>query len=398
MTVHPATLDRRPGGGRPRRRGAHGPRPGHLRRHAAEHGPGRHARSAQLCARPPWRPGRVAVEALGERALLGPAPDRRRDARQQLERPRRGAGRWACPAVNVGDRQAGRHREANVLDVAGGRRGRRRGPRACARPRRSAPAIAPPDPRSPTVGPGERIAHIIAAWQPPEPAPQAARSGSTRDAGRWSSIGGGEHARVVVEAADAPRRWTVVGHRRTAADPGDGRLTGSRTSARTTSLAAAAGRGRRRGPAACSSWGSAARPRRAAGPSSASARRPRWATIVHPAAWVSPSADARADGTVVLAGAVVNAGAVDRRPRDRQQRRGRRARRPRRRATSTSPPARSSAAGAGSGTTPSSASAPRPRPRHGRAGATVGMGAVVVADVPGRRCGHRRPARPATVG
>ena len=117
--------------------------------------------------------------------------------------------------------------------------------------------------------------------------------------------GSGEHARVVAEAAIAAG-WDLVGRCGPAADPGEigGRIpylgSDDELAARLASTKVADR------PLLILGFG---------GPSTARRRTVErfgaaasWATIVHPAAWVSPSAEL-GDGTVVLAGAVVNTGA-----------------------------------------------------------------------------------------
>ena len=113
------------------------------------------------------RPGRMSVEALGERrywgllriadAMLG------NSSSALVEAPA-----VDLPAVNVGERQAGRRREANVIDapaeaeaVAGALR-RALDPRARDALRAAHEELA--DGRA-----GQRIADIIARWRPPSP-------------------------------------------------------------------------------------------------------------------------------------------------------------------------------------------------------------------------------------
>lgn len=122
---------------------------------------------ARLIAAVAGRPRRVAVEALGERRFWGLL----RIADAILGNSSSGiieAPALDLPAVNVGDRQRGRHRAANVIDAAPD------GPavtaallRALAPATRAAIGTARPplgDGRA-----GERIARIIAAWDPPDP-------------------------------------------------------------------------------------------------------------------------------------------------------------------------------------------------------------------------------------
>lgn len=112
-------------------------------------------------------PRRIAVPALGERRYWGLL----RIADAMLGNSSSGlieAPVVGLPTVNVGDRQAGRRREANVIDVA-------QEPGAVAAGLREAldpafrPAIPPPDPRLADGRAGARVARIIAAWQPPTP-------------------------------------------------------------------------------------------------------------------------------------------------------------------------------------------------------------------------------------
>lgn len=124
-------------------------------------------------------------------------------------------------------------------------------------------------------------------------------------------LGGGEHARVVIEAARSiPGAWRVVG----LADPGPVE--------RTLALTGVAHLGDDAAFAArYLATDAGDRPWLVLGiglPAGVNARAAlvrrfgadaAWATVVHGAAWVSPSATVGA-GTVVLAGAVVNAGAT----------------------------------------------------------------------------------------
>lgn len=110
--------------------------------------------------------GGVAVAALGERAYWGLL----RIAAAMLGNSSSGlieASAVGLPVVNVGDRQAGRRRDENVIDapadadaVAGALR-RALDPAF----RAGLPALEPP----PDGRAGERAARIIAAWQPPIP-------------------------------------------------------------------------------------------------------------------------------------------------------------------------------------------------------------------------------------
>ena len=119
----------------------------------------------------------IILEALGERRYWGLM----RIADAMLGNSSSGlieAPAVDLPAVNVGDRQAGRRREANVIDVAAE-------PDAIAAAlakvltpafRLAVAAAHPPDADGRA---GERIAGIIAAWSPPFPprkAPAAVRA------------------------------------------------------------------------------------------------------------------------------------------------------------------------------------------------------------------------------
>ncbi len=119
-------------------------------------------------------------------------------------------------------------------------------------------------------------------------------------------IGGGDHARVVIEAARTqPDRWNVVGFANLRPCPEtDKRLNVPYLG----------------GDEQCYCQVSAKRFVLGLGAIGVSQQRPklaarydrhaaRWATIVHTSAWVSPSATL-GKGVVVLAGAIVNCGAV----------------------------------------------------------------------------------------
>lgn len=113
------------------------------------------------------RTGRVAVAALGERrywgllrladALLG------NSSSGIIEAPA-----IRLPAVNVGDRQAGRRREANVVDVPADRAAVAEALRRVLEPafRAGIPAL---DARAADGRAGDRAARIIAGWQPSRP-------------------------------------------------------------------------------------------------------------------------------------------------------------------------------------------------------------------------------------
>jgi acetyltransferase EpsM len=119
-------------------------------------------------------------------------------------------------------------------------------------------------------------------------------------------IGGGEHARVLLEAAlSRPEAWTVLGF----VDPSPCEETRDRLSV--PRLGDDDDGLRRTGPArfaiGVGSTGPSERRRRIAARYDAAGAR--WATVIHATAWVSPSARL-AEGVFVSAGASVNSGAV----------------------------------------------------------------------------------------
>jgi acetyltransferase EpsM len=120
-------------------------------------------------------------------------------------------------------------------------------------------------------------------------------------------VGGGEHARVVADAARCwPERWALVGFTDRAADPDSAARLGLEHLGDDEAILARlhAADSRDAAPWLVLGIGDIATRRSAAERLS----RARWATIVHPAASISPSARV-AEGAVVLAGAVVNPGA-----------------------------------------------------------------------------------------
>jgi acetyltransferase EpsM len=144
-------------------------------------------------------------------------------------------------------------------------------------------------------------------------AAQAPHPGAELTAEPLIVLGGGEHARVVIEAARTrPDRWAVQGYVApdAASGPpdvdvpwlGDDAALAARLDDRGPAdrpwLVLGFGRGE-------TSAGLAAR----AGVAERFGGAARWATVVHAAAWVSPSASL-AEGVVVLANAVVNTGAT----------------------------------------------------------------------------------------
>lgn len=115
-------------------------------------------------------------------------------------------------------------------------------------------------------------------------------------------IGGGEHARVVIEAARSLADWNVLGFvdplpcdetaaRMKVARLGDDEAIGRHSSAALMLGIGTAGLDDRRQKAVAS----------------LGAAPERWATVIHATAWVSPTATLGA-GSVVLAGAVINSG------------------------------------------------------------------------------------------
>jgi acetyltransferase EpsM len=119
-------------------------------------------------------------------------------------------------------------------------------------------------------------------------------------------VGGGEHARVVIDSARSqPERWSVIGYCDPAASDDTTRRFGVPWLGDDDAVFA-------RAPAnAAFVLGMGAlvpSPRRAQLAARFAAQKVRWATVVHARAIVSDSA-ALAEGVVVLAGAVVNTGA-----------------------------------------------------------------------------------------
>ncbi len=126
-------------------------------------------------------------------------------------------------------------------------------------------------------------------------------------------IGGGEHASVVYEAAGTePGRWHVVGVTDPRADAGLSAASATHhLGDDRTGLAGFDGRLPHERPDLVLAVGGVGEPgarRRVALAVETAAPWAHWAVVVHRAAWVSPSADL-AGGTVILAGAIVNAGA-----------------------------------------------------------------------------------------
>jgi len=116
-------------------------------------------------------------------------------------------------------------------------------------------------------------------------------------------IGGGEHARVVIEVLRAAARYRLVGF----VDPDPGDETRRRFGiARLGDESALAGH-----PGALGLLGFGALRARQRRPEAVTRLGPRlagWATALHPTAWVSPTAEI-GEGTVVMAGVIVQTGA-----------------------------------------------------------------------------------------
>jgi UDP-N-acetylglucosamine 2-epimerase (non-hydrolysing) len=113
------------------------------------------------------RPGRVAVQSLGEQrywGLLGVADAMLGNSSSGLIE----APAVRLPVVNVGDRQAGRARAANVIDAAATAEAVTDALRRALDPafRHDLAAI---DSGLADGRAGERAAHIIATWRPPRP-------------------------------------------------------------------------------------------------------------------------------------------------------------------------------------------------------------------------------------
>jgi acetyltransferase EpsM len=128
-------------------------------------------------------------------------------------------------------------------------------------------------------------------------------------------IGGGEHARVVIEAARTrPDQWTISGYVDPVPVERTTRLTGAPHLGDDRAIDAALAEGSVDDrPWVVLGVGGAGSPglrQRLVERLDARAATPvRWATIVHSGAWVSPTARL-GPGTVVLAGAIVNSGAA----------------------------------------------------------------------------------------
>jgi UDP-hydrolysing UDP-N-acetyl-D-glucosamine 2-epimerase len=121
----------------------------------------------QILERAAAAPGRVAVEALGERRYWGLM----RHADAMLGNSSSGlveAPAVDLPAVNVGDRQLGRRREANVLDVPAEPARIADALRTSIRPE-TRERVARQHPELADGQAGQRVADIIAGWRPSIP-------------------------------------------------------------------------------------------------------------------------------------------------------------------------------------------------------------------------------------
>ena len=166
VTVHPATLDADPVGAAIAVAAAMDQVPATYVVTPPNADPGA-ARVREVLLKAASGPGRVVVEALGEArywgllrvadAVLG------NSSSALVEAPAVG-----LPTVDVGDRQAGRHREGNVLSAPAEAAAVAEALRRALTPafREVARAASPPlaDGRA-----GARIADIIAAWHPSSP-------------------------------------------------------------------------------------------------------------------------------------------------------------------------------------------------------------------------------------
>ncbi len=166
VTVHPATLDPDPTGAARAVRRAMDEVPATYVVTLPNSDPGG-MEVEKVMRAAAMRPGRAAVAALGERAYWGLL----RVADAMVGNSSSGlieAPAVGLPVVNVGDRQAGRRREANVIDAPAE-------PTAVAAAlvRALTPSfragLAPLDSQLSDGRAGERVARIIAAWEPPKP-------------------------------------------------------------------------------------------------------------------------------------------------------------------------------------------------------------------------------------
>ena len=208
VTVHPATLDADPAGAARAVAAAMDAVPATYVVFVPNVDPGADEVAATILAAADG-PRRMVATALGERRYWGLM----RVADAMLGNSSSGlieAPAVGLPVVNVGDRQAGRDRAPNVIDVpadpvAVADALRRALVRASGRGSRPPPATSP---RRSCRGPRRAYHRRMAT----APAPAQARDPRAAVTARPLVIlGVGEHARVVAEAAGAdPSAWRVV--------------------------------------------------------------------------------------------------------------------------------------------------------------------------------------------
>ena len=148
---------------------------------------------------------------------------------------------------------------------------------------------------------------------PAQPADQTADPAGAVTARPLLLIGGGEHARVVAEAAATdPGRWHLIGFTDPRPDlPALGQSDAAYLGDDRSGLSRFATTPDADRPGLVLAVGSVGDPggrRRVAGSIEELSAWALWAVVVHATAWVSPSAEL-GEGSVVLAGAAVNAGA-----------------------------------------------------------------------------------------
>ena len=167
VTVHPATLDVDPAGAARAVARAMDAVPATYVVTLPNTDPGGHDVGGVMRAAAEAGPGRAAVAALGERGYWGLL----RIADAMLGNSSSGlieAPAVGLPVVDVGDRQGGRRREANVIGAPADGQAVAVALRHALDPAFRA-ALPPLDPRLTDGRAGERVARIIATWQPPSP-------------------------------------------------------------------------------------------------------------------------------------------------------------------------------------------------------------------------------------
>jgi UDP-hydrolysing UDP-N-acetyl-D-glucosamine 2-epimerase len=166
VTVHPATLDADPVSAARAVAGAMAEVPATYVLTLPNVDPGGDG-VAQVMLAAATGPDRVAVRALGERRYWGLM----RLADAMLGNSSSGVAEAPAvrlPVVNVGDRQAGRHRQGEVVDVAADPAEVAAALRRVLDPGYRA-TMPEPDQPLPDGRAGERVAHIIAEWHPSRP-------------------------------------------------------------------------------------------------------------------------------------------------------------------------------------------------------------------------------------